>query len=86
MSEASERIEQEMFEIRSRMSPDINDLREHIQSQIVAEQVKQTLRQRLLQAADRGKANLKAKQQDLAYSAKRPLSLVRRKISNGRAE
>lgn len=86
MSETSERIEQEMFEIRSRMSPDINDLREHIQSQIVAEQVKQTLRQRLLQAADRGKANLKAKQQDLAYSAKRPLSLVRRKISNERAE
>ena len=36
MSETSERIEQEMFEIRSRMSPDINDLREHIQSQIVA--------------------------------------------------
>jgi hypothetical protein len=86
MSETPERIEQEMFEIRSRMSPDINDLREHIQSQIVAEQVKQTLRQRLLQAADRGKANLKAKQQDLAYSAKRPLALVRRKISNGRAE
>jgi hypothetical protein len=86
MSETSERIEQEMFEIRSRMSPDINDLREHIQSQIVAEQVKQTLRQRLLQAADRGKANLKAKQQDLAYSAKRPLSLVRCKISNRRAE
>jgi gas vesicle protein len=85
MSETSKRIEQEMSEIRSRMSPDINDLREHIQSQIVAEQVKQTLRQRLLQAADRGKANFKAKQQDLAHSAKRPLSLVR-KISNGRAE
>jgi hypothetical protein len=68
------------------MSPDINDLREHMQSQIVAEQVKQTLRQRLLQAADHGKANLKAKRQVLAYSAKRSLSLVRRKISNGRAE
>ena len=85
MSETAERIEQEMFELRSRMSADINDLREHFQSQIVAEQVKQTLRQRLLQAADRGKANLKAKQQDLSYSAKRPLSLVR-KISNGRAK
>jgi hypothetical protein len=75
-----------MFEIRSRMSPDMADLRKHIEPQVVAEQVKQTLRQRLLQAADRGKANLKAKQQDLAYSAKRPLSRVRRKISNGRAE
>src|SRR5215203_5148369 len=50
MSETSERIEQEMFEIRSRMSPDINDLRKHIEPQVVAEQVKQTLRQRLLQA------------------------------------
>lgn len=86
MSETPERIEQEMFEIRSRMSPDMADLRKHIEPQVVAEQVKQTLRQRLLHAADRGKANLKAKQQDLAYSAKRPLSRVRRKISNGRAE
>ena len=86
MSETPERIEQEMFEIRSRMSPDMADLRKHIEPQVVAEQVKQTLRQRLLQAADRGKANLKAKQQDLAYSAKRPLSRVRRKISNRRAE
>ncbi len=86
MSETPERIEREMLEIRSRMSSDMKELREHIQSQIVAEQVKQTIRQRLLQAADRGKANLKAKQEDLAYSAKRPLSLVRRKISNGRGE
>jgi Protein of unknown function (DUF3618) len=86
MSETPERIEREMFEIRSRMSSDMNELREHIQAQVVAEQVKQTMRQRLLQAADRGKANLKAKQQGLAHSAKGPLSLIRRKISNGRGE
>jgi macrodomain Ter protein organizer (MatP/YcbG family) len=86
VSEIQERIEREMFEIRSRMSPDMKDLREHLESQIVAEQVKQTIRQRLRQTAEHGKANLKAKQQDLAYSAKRPLSLVRRKISNGRGE
>jgi hypothetical protein len=86
VSEIQERIEREMFEIRSRMSPDINDLRERIESQIDAKQVEQTIRQRLRQAADRGKANLKAKQQGLAYSAKRPFSLVRRKISNGRGE
>ncbi len=86
MSEAPERIEREMLEMRSRMSSDMNDLRKHIQSQTVAEQVKQTIGERLLQAANRGKANLKAKQQGLAYSAKRPLSLVRRKISNGREE
>ncbi len=84
MSETPERIEREMFEIRSHMSSDINDLRKYLESQIVAEQVKQTIRQRLSQAADRGKANLKAKQQDLACSAKRSLSLARRKISNTR--
>ena len=86
MSETPERIEREMFEIRSRMSPDMNDLREHIQSQVVAEQVKQIIRQRLRQAADRGKANLKTKQQGFAYSAKRQLSLGRRNVSDGRGE
>ncbi len=86
MNETPERIEREMFEIRSRMASEINDLRKHLESQIVAEQVKQTIRQRLSQVADRGKANLKAKQQDLAYSAKRSLSLARRKVSNTRGE
>ena len=75
-----------MLEIRSRMSSDINDLRKHLESQIVAEQVKQTIRQRLGQVADRGKANLKAKQQDLVYAAKRSLSLAHHKISNRRGE
>jgi hypothetical protein len=43
MSETPERIEREMFEIRSRMSPDMTDLRKHIEAQIVAERVKQTI-------------------------------------------
>ncbi len=82
MSETPERIEREMAVIRSRMSPDIKDLRKHIEAQIVAEQVKQTIGQRLRQAADRGKENLKDKQQEITYSAKSSLSLARRKISN----
>ena len=86
MSETPERIEREMFEIRSRMSPDMKDPRKHIEAQVVAEQVKQTIGQRLRQAADRGKENLKDKQQELAYSAKSSLSLARRKISNGRGK
>ena len=86
MSETPERIEREMSQIRSRMSSDIDDLRKHLESQIVAEQVEQTIRQRLSQVADRSKANLKAKQQDLAYSAKRSLSLARREITNTRGE
>jgi hypothetical protein len=86
MGETPDRIEREMFEIRSRMSPDMKDLRKHLEAQIVAEQVKQTIGQRLRQAADRGKENLKAKQQELASSAKSSLSLARRKIANGGGE
>jgi hypothetical protein len=77
VSETPERIEREMFEIRSRMSPDMMDLRKHMEPQVVAEQVKQTIRQRLKDAADRLKENLKAKQQELVDSAKRQLNLAR---------
>lgn len=80
------RIEREMAEIRSRMEPDVTDLRKYVESQVVAKQVKQTMRQRLRRAADRSKANLKAKQQEFADSAKNSLSTVSRKISNGRGE
>ena len=86
MSETPERLEREMFEIRSRMTPDINDLRKHLESQGVADQVKRTIGQRLGQAADRGRANLKAKQQEAANSTRRSLSQLRRKISSGREE
>jgi hypothetical protein len=83
MSETPERIEREMFEIRSRMSPDMTDLRQHIEPQVVAEQVKQTVRQRLRQAVDRVKANLKAKRQEFVDSASRQLSLARKVPENG---
>ena len=83
MSETPERIEREMFEIRSRMSPDMADLRKHIEPQVVAEQVKQTVRQRLRQAVDRAKANLNAKRQELVDSFNRQLSLARKVPENG---
>jgi len=72
-----QRIEREMFEIRSQMAPDMTDLRKHIEPQVVAEQVKQTIRQRVKDALDRVKANLKAKQQEIVASGKRQLSLAR---------
>lgn len=72
-----QRIEREMFEIRSQMAPDMMDLRKHIEPQVVAEQVKQTIRQRVKDALDRVKANLKAKQQEIVASGKRQLSLAR---------
>ncbi|HVF03003.1 MAG TPA: hypothetical protein VNA27_16895 [Rubrobacteraceae bacterium] len=86
MRETPERIEREMLEIRRRMSADVEDLRQHVESHVVAEQVRRSVGQRLRQAAERGKANLKAKQQDLADSAKSSLSLARWKISNGGGE
>ena len=72
-----ERIEREMFEIRSQMAPDMTDLRKHVKPQVVAEQVKQTIRQRVKDALDRVKATLKAKQQEIVASGKRQLSLAR---------
>ena len=72
-----ERIEREMFEIRSRMAPDMTDLRKHIEPQVVAERVKKTVRQRIQDALDRVKATLKAKQQEIMDSGKRQLDLAR---------
>ena len=83
MSETPERIEREMFEIRARMAPDMTDLRKHVEPQVIAEQVKRTVRQRLQDAANRVKANLKAKQRELIDSAKRQLSLARKVPENG---
>jgi hypothetical protein len=54
------------------MAADVQDLRQHFESHAVAEQISQSVGQRLREAAERGKANLKAKQQELADSAKAP--------------
>ncbi|MCA1715501.1 MAG: DUF3618 domain-containing protein [Actinobacteria bacterium] len=83
MSETPERIEREMFEIRAGMAPDMTDLRRHVEPQVIAEQVKQTVRQRLQAAVNRVKANLKAKQQELLDSAKRQVNLARKVGENG---
>jgi hypothetical protein len=66
-----------MFEIRSGMASDMTDLRQHVDPQVVAEQVKQTVSQRLQEALARIKAALKAKQQEFVDSAKHQLSLAR---------
>jgi Protein of unknown function (DUF3618) len=78
MSETPERIEREMFEIRARMAPDMTDLRQHVEPQVIADQVKRTVRQRLQDAVNRVKANLRAKQQELVDSAKRQANLARK--------
>ena len=83
MSETPERIEREMFEIRAQMAPDMTDLRQHVEPQVVAEHVKRTVRQRLQDAVNRVKANLRAKQQELINSAKRQANLARKAGENG---
>ena len=77
MSQTPERIEREMFEIRSRMSSDVTDLRKHVEPQVVAEKVKRTVRQRIKDAVTRVKASLRAKRQEFVDSAKRQISLAR---------
>jgi len=83
VSETPERIEREMHEIRSNMSPDVADLRKHIEPQVITEQVKQTIRQRLQEALASLKANLEAKRQEFLGSAKHQLSLAREAGENG---
>ena len=83
MSETPERIEREMFEIRAQMAPNMTDLRQHVEPQVIAEQVKRTVRQRLQDAVNRLKANLRAKQQELIDSAKGQMNLARKAGENG---
>jgi hypothetical protein len=51
VSEIPERIEREMFEIRSRMAPDVRDLRQHVDPKVVSKQlgarIKERIRERL---------------------------------------
>ena len=77
MSQTPERIEREMFEIRSRMSPDVTDLRKHVEPQVVAEKVKWTVRQRIKGSVARVRASFRAKRQEFVDSAKRQISLAR---------
>jgi len=77
VSQTPERIEREMFEIRSRMSPDVTDLRKHVEPQVVAEKVKRTVRQRIKESVARVKASLRAKGQEFVDSGKRQISLAR---------
>ena len=69
MSEIPERIEREMFEIRSRMAPDVRDLRQHVNPKVVGKQVSTKLR-------DRVKGALSRAGKSLLDSARRQANLV----------
>jgi hypothetical protein len=69
VSEIPERIEREMFEIRSRMAPDVRDLRQHVNPKVMGKQVSTKLRDRVTGALSRaGKS--------LLDSARRQANLV----------
>ena len=73
MSEIPERIEREMFEIRSRMAPDVRDLKQHTSPKVIGEQVKRTARQRVRDAVNRLKSTLRSRQQGFVDSVKRQI-------------
>ena len=78
-----ERIEREMFEIRSSMEPDAKDLAKHVQPQTVAERVKQTARQRVQDTTQRVKTNLRARGEEFTNSSKRQVNLLHRAGETG---
>lgn len=47
MSEIPERLEREMFEIRSRMAPDVRDLKKHTEPQVLGKQVGAKIKDRI---------------------------------------
>jgi hypothetical protein len=53
MSEIPERIEREMFEIRSRMAPDVRDLRQHVDPKVVSKQLSTRIKDRIRGALPR---------------------------------
>ncbi|MGI8910674.1 MAG: DUF3618 domain-containing protein [Rubrobacteraceae bacterium] len=58
MSEIPERIEREMFEIRSRMAPDVRDLKKHTEPQYIGKQVGEKVKDRVKGAVIRFGKNL----------------------------
>ena len=86
MTQTPEHIEREMFEIRSQMEPDAKDLAQHVQPQVVAEQVKQNVRQRAQAASQSVKDNLKARGQELTDSGKRQVHLLNKAGQTGETE
>jgi hypothetical protein len=58
VSEIPERIEREMFEIRSRMAADVRDLRQHVDPKVVGKQVSTRIKERIRGALTRAGGGL----------------------------
>ena len=58
MNELPERLEREMFEIRSRMAPDVQDLKKHTEPQVIGKQVSARVKDRIKGALTRAGRSL----------------------------
>ena len=76
MSEIPERIEREMFEIRSRMAPDVRDLRQHVDPKVVSRQFGERIKERI-------RGTLTGLGQGLLDSARRQVDAIREAGSKG---
>jgi hypothetical protein len=65
MNEIPERIEREMFEIRSRMAPDVRDLKQHVAPQAVTKKLAGRIKDRITNAG-----------KNLVASVKRQVNMV----------
>jgi hypothetical protein len=74
MNEIPERIEREMFEIRSRMAPDVRDLKKHVEPQAVTKKLTARIKDRIRSAVSgtgRGLIESAKRQVDSAREAGR---------------
>ena len=69
MNEIPERIEREMFEIRSRMAPDVRDLKKHVEPQAVTKKLTTRIK-------DRVRTTVTNTVRSLVESARRQASMV----------
>ncbi len=74
MSEIPERIEREMFEIRSRMAADVQDLRKHTEPQVIGKRIGARIKERvrgIFTGAGRGLLDSTRRQADAVREAGR---------------
>lgn len=73
-----EHIEREMFELRTRLNPEVTDLKKHLQPSVIADQTKSRLKDRLQTILNRGKSRLQEQKRDIQDSAEFQYSLARK--------
>jgi hypothetical protein len=76
VNEIPERIEREMFEIRSRMAPDVRDLRQHVDPRVVTKQFSTRIKERI-------RGDLTGAGESLLDSARRQVDAIREARQKG---